>query len=205
MHKIERNNDTKYYLYRHLRKDSGIPFYIGIGVKRKLHSATFESEYERAHYTNNRSSYWNNIHYKCGTIVEILYECNNRLDIINKEIEFINLYGRKDNKTGVLCNLTDGGELIGKFPPEIEEIRRIKISRALKDRVRKQSTFDKISESKKKPIFKCDLNMNIICKYNSISDAAESIKLSLSSISKCIKNNNYTAGSYKWKLETTTN
>ena len=27
-----------------------------------------------------------------------------------KEIEFIKLYGRKDNNTGILVNLTDGGE-----------------------------------------------------------------------------------------------
>lgn len=58
----------------------------------------------------------------------------------------------------------------------------------------------KISESKKKKIYKCDLNMNIIEEFDSITEAAFSINLKMSSISKCLKNSKYTAGGYKWKL-----
>jgi len=41
--------------------------------------------------------------------------------------------------------------------------------------------------------------MNIIEEFNSVSKAALSIELTISSISKCLKSNKYTAGGYKWK------
>ena len=51
-----------------------------------------------------------------------------------------------------------------------------------------------------KKIYKCDLNFEILETFNSISEAANSINLTSSSISKCLKNDKYTAGGYKWKL-----
>lgn len=187
----------EYYVYRHLKADSGEPFYIGIGKKHN-YSNTIESEYKRA-YSKRRSAFWYKIVNKHGVEVEILFESNSKDEIIKKEIEFIKLYGRRDLNTGILCNMTDGGEFPSNITIEKETIRRNKISEALKKRNRKQSTFNKISQSKLKAIYKCDLDMNIIEEFNSVSKAALSIKLTISSISKCLKNNKYTAGGYKWK------
>jgi len=94
---------TKYFVYRHIREDKNEPFYIGIGTKRG-------ESYSRAHSKFNRSKYWNRIINKTKYFVEILYESNDYKKIIEKEIEFIFLYGRQDLNTGSLCNLTDGGE-----------------------------------------------------------------------------------------------
>ena len=44
----------KYYLYRHIRLDTKVPFYIGIGTKIK--GGTFKRIYKRAFETNRRSS-----------------------------------------------------------------------------------------------------------------------------------------------------
>jgi len=49
--------------------------------------------------------------------------------IIEKEKEFISIYGRKDLKKGTLCNLTDGGEGIVNCSKE----SRLKISEARKN------------------------------------------------------------------------
>lgn len=105
----------RYYIYRHIRNDSGIPFYIGIGSKREnIQFRTFKQEFERAHKYNSghRSSYWMNVFNQCGRniLIEILYECDSYSEIKEKEKEFIALYGRRDNNTGILVNLTDGGE-----------------------------------------------------------------------------------------------
>ena len=200
MHKINRDANT-YYLYRHLTLDSSIPFYVGIGMKRKLHSATIESEYERAYVTTTRNNFWKHIVNKHGRIVEILMETSNKDLIYNKEKEFIKLYGRRDNNTGILCNLTDGGENFLNLSEEAEKNRRIKISKALTLRVRKVETCIKISEAKYKPIYKCDKYFNILEEFSSITEAAKSINLTISSISKCLKNGKYTAGSYKWKYK----
>ena len=97
---------AKYYLYRHIRLDTGEPFYIGKGTKRKYFSS-IQTEFSRAYSKHRRSNFWKNITNKIDYKVEILFESNNHNLIVQKEKEFIKLYGRKDLDEGTLCNLTD--------------------------------------------------------------------------------------------------
>lgn len=197
-HKIERNNHI-YYLYRHIRLDTDEPFYIGIGIKRIRHSTTHESEYERA-FVKKRNEFWKNIVNKTSYIVEILFETDSKELIINKEKEFIKLYGRRDTNEGILVNLTDGGEGVSNI--QFSQERRKKITKALLKRVRKQSTFDKIAESKKKAILQFDLKGNFVQEFSSISEAANDTNIKISTISQILKKDErYTAGGYKWKLK----
>lgn len=85
-------------VYRHIRKDKNQPFYIGIGSKY------------RANTKHERNSIWNRIVNKTDYYVEILFEYQDREDAIKKEMELISLYGRINNGTGILSNMTDGGE-----------------------------------------------------------------------------------------------
>lgn len=102
-----------YYLYRHIREDINVPFYIGIGKKREYEYSHFcKSElYHRANDKNRRNSYWKNVVKKLNGLftVEILMESNDYLFIKQKEIEFIDLY-KKTSEGGTLTNLTLGGE-----------------------------------------------------------------------------------------------
>lgn len=86
-------------VYRHIRLDSKQPFYIGIGKDLK-----------RAYTKYSRSHRWNFIVNKYGYEVEILFYDLSWDDSIEKEKEFIKLYGRLDNNTGILVNMTDGGD-----------------------------------------------------------------------------------------------
>jgi len=85
-------------LYRHIRQDKNEPFYIGIG----------ESE-SRAYEKRGRTAAWKNIAKK-GYDIEVLFDDLSWEQACEKEIEFIALYCRRDNKTGTLVNMTDGGE-----------------------------------------------------------------------------------------------
>ncbi len=107
-----RTEKDNYYLYRHIRLDTGEPFYIGVGkvYKKDLFTNNYEKHYSRAFHKHSRNNYWKNIVNLCGYEVEILLESDDRDFIVEKEIEFILLYGRKDLKTGILCNLTGGGD-----------------------------------------------------------------------------------------------
>lgn len=105
------------YLYRHIRLDKNEPFYIGIGS---------DEGYGRSKEISNRNRYWRNIVKKTPYDVEIMLDNLTWEEACEKEKEFIKLYGRKDLNTGILCNLTEGGE--GVLGMKHSEQTRKKIS-----------------------------------------------------------------------------
>jgi len=123
-----------YYVYRHLRKDTGEPFYIGRGKKPAEYNS-LRREYKRAYeYSGKetRSDYWKRIYNKHGRIVEILMEDLTFEESKQKEIEFIAFYGR-DDKGGILCNRTDGGDGTEGYTHSEED--RVKMRTSAKQRV----------------------------------------------------------------------
>lgn len=105
-------NIGKYYLYRHIRLDTNQPFYVGIGTvyEKDFTKDNMQGAYERAYHKHSRNRFWKFIVEKSEYEVEIMLESDDYEFIKQKEIEFIALYGRRDLKTGILCNLTDGGD-----------------------------------------------------------------------------------------------
>ena len=118
-------------VYRHIRLDKNTPFYIGIG-----------KDINRPYNRKDRSNFWKSIISKTEYTIEILFYDLTKEQAIEKEIEFIELYGRVDLKTGSLCNMTCGGEGTGKLNEDLEWLRRRKIKKALTGR--KQSLISKI-------------------------------------------------------------
>jgi hypothetical protein len=109
------------YVYRHIRLDKNEPFYIGIGS---------DERYNRSRERYNRNSLWKIIAKKSEIEIEILLDDLTYKEAQEKEKEFISLYGRKNNNTGILTNLTDGGE--GTIGTVISEETRKKLSIAHK-------------------------------------------------------------------------
>lgn len=111
------------YVYRHIRLDKNEVFYIGIGVGYR---------YNQKH---NRNRYWKHVVGLAGFHAEIIIDDLTWEQAIEKEKEFIRLYGRKDLGKGTLVNLTDGGEGMLGHKPTIEtrkkssELRRGKCPR----------------------------------------------------------------------------
>lgn len=89
------------YIYRHIRLDKNEPFYVGIGSG---------SGYKRAYSKKNRNKHWKNITSLTQYEVEIMLHDLTWEEACQKEREFIQMYGRKDQSKGSLCNYTDGGE-----------------------------------------------------------------------------------------------
>ena len=103
------------YIYRHIRLDKNEPFYIGIGNDNNFIRA---NDFK----PNRRNRIWNKIYSKTNIEVEILFENLTWNECCEKEKEFIKIYGRIDNRTGILSNLTDGGD--GSIGVIITEKRR---------------------------------------------------------------------------------
>ncbi len=82
---------SNYYVYFYLRED-GSPYYVGRGKDNRAfvghHNVTIPPKERITFFKEN-----------------ITFD-----ESVNIEKELISLYGRKDNNTGILRNLTDGGE-----------------------------------------------------------------------------------------------
>ena len=93
--------NTLGYLYRHIRVDKDEVFYVGIGTIKN---------YARAYNKVKRNPFRFNVTNKTKYIVEIIMDNVPYSKLLEKETEFIKLYGRRNINTGTLVNLTDGGE-----------------------------------------------------------------------------------------------
>ena len=85
-------------LYRHIRTDLNVPFYIGIG-----------NAIDRAYSKTHRNKHWTSIVGKTSYEVEVLFDDITYEFAKEKEREFIELYKRKEDG-GTLCNITKGGD-----------------------------------------------------------------------------------------------
>jgi hypothetical protein len=183
------------YVYRHIRLDKNEPFYIGIGS---------DENHSRSRERYNRNGLWKIIATKSEIEVEILLDDLTYKQAQEKEKEFIALYGRKNNNSGILTNLTDGGE--GNLGTIITEETRKKLSIAHKGN--KSRTGHILSEEtrlkmsiartgKKMPIFteehRKKLSMAKIGKKQSIETIQKRVESRrLFYINKKNKNNDYT-------------
>lgn len=111
------------YVYGHKKIEDNQFFYIGIGSD--LH-------YKRANEKTRRSEFWKRIAKKYKYQVVIICDNISYDEAKNKEIELIKLYGRLDNNTGILCNMTDGGD--GTKNKVITQEYRKKLSISAKNR-----------------------------------------------------------------------
>jgi hypothetical protein len=102
-----------YYVYAYLRKSDNTPYYIGKGKGNRAwdkgHSCTVPNDTSK---------------------IVLLKENIAEQEALNLEIELIAQYGRKDLGTGILRNLTDGGE----GSRNMSKLVKDKISMALKGR-----------------------------------------------------------------------
>lgn len=108
-------NANTCYVYRHVRLDKNIPFYIGIGSDNK---------YYRANYTKKRNPYWNKIVSNTEYKIDILLDNLTWEEACAKEKEFIKLYGRHDLNLGALSNMTDGGDGSRNIIQSLETIQK---------------------------------------------------------------------------------
>lgn len=198
------------YVYRHIRLDKNQPFYIGISKNDKYGSR------RRAKSNYGRNVIWRRIIEKSDYEVEIIMDGLTWDEAKQKEIEFIKLYGRINNNTGILSNMTDGGE--GGLGVVVSEETRKKRSEISKRNGISKATREKmaqklrgrplpdwqrklLSEAGKgknmswswKKIDQYDLNGNFIQTFDSITSAAKILKIQQANITKVLaKKRNHT-------------
>jgi hypothetical protein len=114
-----------YYVYHLIDPKTSLPFYVGKGRIERMFDHEKAVLNERIP-NNNKLLFYKikKILKEFGSIKysKILENVNDN-DALEKEMFEIKKYGRRDNKTGILCNLTDGGETFHGFKQSKEQIK----------------------------------------------------------------------------------
>ncbi len=126
------------YVYRHIRLDKNEPFYIGIGTRNDNHA--------RAYNTERRSEIWKRIFAKTQIDVEIIIDNISADKAKEKEVELIKLYGRINLKTGILVNMTDGGDGSTGYVPTIETTNKMSATKRANPKVHDDAYKKRMSE-----------------------------------------------------------
>lgn len=108
------------YVYVHRKITDNEIFYVGIGIK---------PNHFRAKDVKGRNVLWNRVVRKYGFYYEIVADDLSWEEACEMERRLIGKYGRRNIKTGILVNMTDGGDgLIGLV---VTEEHKSKISNTL--------------------------------------------------------------------------
>ena len=91
-------NLRNFYVYLHVKESDGTVFYVGKGTKFR---------WSRVY---DRTQHWKNTAIKHGVICQIVAHDLSAEEALVLEKKLIASYGRQDQKTGCLVNLTDGGD-----------------------------------------------------------------------------------------------
>lgn len=130
----------QYYVYLLIDSTTGQPFYVGKGSGGRMYQHLNEAQRE-GYIKRSVHCKIVSILNKGGTITYKKIVCDSEQHAFSEEKRLIDLHGRKDNGTGILCNLTDGGEGKNRSRDSIERTaskhRGQKRSEASRDRMRK--------------------------------------------------------------------
>jgi hypothetical protein len=111
-----------YYIYRHIRPDKNQVFYIGLGK--------FSKTYNRSKDKRRNKLWLNIVNKNSGKYkVEIILEDLTFEQAIEKEKEFIELYGKIIDKSGTLANVLNfgSGSIKGFISEENKQLLKLRM------------------------------------------------------------------------------
>lgn len=153
------------------------PFYVGIGVKYRITSHFTPTNLKKKSIKNNIiKSIMNDINEL--PIFYKIFENLTEKEASKIEIDIIKSFGKIKNKTGILSNITDGGDGINGY-----------------------SHTDDYKNSLRKKVYQYDLNGDYIKEWNSLKDVVEFFGLSGGGAVRFSINGNGHCKKFLWSYE----
>jgi len=173
------------YVYLHKNPLTGDIFYVGISGNNR------GGKYFRANRFHSRSVFWKNCVKQHGFDVEIFKEKISWEEACSLERALILKYGRRDIKTGILVNLTEGGE--GVINKSDEFRKRVSLSM-------KKSWENGRMDVVLTPVFQYSNEGVMLMKFESQTEAQKLTGIGRTEISRCIRGRTSRAGGYYWSF-----
>jgi len=178
--------NRNFYTYCIIDPDSRQPFYVGKGSGTRM----YEHNRVRSRLTNPLLKNKLCKLYQRGKkpVYEKVLINVSEAEAFQKEKELISYYGRLINHTGILCNLTEGGE--GNSTAWTNVRRKI-----LSTKMKGKRGYLPIIE---KPVSQYSLDGKLLASFSSCKLASEVTKANASYISQCCKGKRRSAGGFLW-------
>lgn len=178
------------YVYRHIRLDTQMPFYVGASDKPDIW---------RSRVKYGKKPLWHEIVNSVGYEVEIIMDGLTKEQVFEKEREFIKIYGRIDLGTGTLVNITDGGKGMRGWVASEETRKRYSASST----GRKQSLeiIRKRAEKNKKSICQYSLDGQYISDWDSAATVEKKLNINRTNICSVLKGKRKWAGGFIFKYK----
>jgi len=149
------------------------PFYIGKGSGNRLNRHSHRDSITKESNLLKKNKILKIINSKKELIKIKIFDNLIESDALKKEEFLINKLGRRDIKSGILCNMSNGGE-----------------------RGERQN-----QENRKKKIIQYDLSGFKINEFDSLKQASEVMNISKGCISLCCNRKKYTYKGYIWRFK----
>lgn len=175
---------SKYYTYALIDPRDSQPFYIGKGTQQRMYQHVYRRKTLANYLLKRRITEI----IKAGHEVQYrkLVDSVGEEEALLEEQRAIREYGRLDIGTGILCNLTNGGECgATSWSPQTRERKRQL----------------ELAKKKGRPVNQYTLGGEFVAKYSSAKVASENTPANRSYITQVCKGKRKSAGGYLWAYE----
>lgn len=202
------------------------PFYIGMGkgYRFRRHITNYEIEWNYNTIKNGKIKHLIESGFDLLKYVVFYKENISKEQASIVEQELIKVLGRINNNTGILSNMTDGGDgwnnavspFKGKTYEQIygskkaEELKKVRSKQLFgnnygsnnKGKKMSEEQKESLSKAKRIPVKQIDKDFNVIKTWDSCQEAANFLKISVSGIHNTLNENMpaKSAGGYFWEF-----
>jgi len=176
----------RFYVYKLIDPTMNQPFYVGKGTGDRMYQHVWYHDRLYETTTHNNQLLKNKIRKVLRTAGKVhiqRYVCRSEQQAFDIEKALIRRYGRRDNKTGILCNMTDGGEGVSGH------IRS--------EQWREQSRRRQINHSRGYDQY--TLSGQYVCSFSTLQQVRDTIKgIDTGSLSRCVNNKIRSVSGFRW-------